>query len=323
MPKRDFTIDNSNIIGSFSIEAQNIWGERSALFPSLMMYCGITLNSRRVTVQLPNNEYGEMIENFTLLNLSGEVNFIENQNTKLKLCNLLCDPIVQYSFGREETHRIYLPLDQPRLKVIEEKRRRNVRLEVKITMLFAKHPLKEITDDKKDSSVKEFWKSSFDIELEIPETTWVDSVLNNLTFAKVRIVEIAVPPIAIPSIYDSAIADLEEANRYFLIGDNDKAISHCRRAIEVVPEAFQLDLKGTDKPGFVTKMKALLDQHLKGSLTESKSEALLAMLKGIWNVSSIPNHPSPIGYFSRNDAELLIMVTGALLSYIGKAFQKN
>ena len=47
------------------------------------------------------------------------------------------------------------------------------------------------------------------------------------------------------------------------------------------------------------------------------------IIKATWKLGSIPHHPSSsLGYFNRADAEAIMLVTTALLTYVGKLLKQ-
>ena len=321
MPDVSITV-NSYTIGTLRIEAQHIWGESNSLYPSLSIQYSLILKPRIFSNQLENISSPSLEENYSMLNFTGGLYCVVNQNLKFKISNFYSDQILDYSSGFESTHSFSIPLDYYRLKQLEEKRTSNLPVEFHFSALIAKHPRILVNSNSQNHAINELFKSEFNLNLVIPESVWIENVLNKTGYANVKLIEVPIPKNIIPLIYQQALEELEEANKYFYEGDYDKSISHCRRAIEIIPQAIPTDF-GKENPPYNAKVKSFFDQHLSTVLSDSKREAMQSVLRAIWNMSSIQSHPSPIGYFTRNDAETLIIISSTLLSYIGKAIESR
>lgn len=114
--------------------------------------------------------------------------------------------------------------------------------------------------------------------------------------------------------------------QYFIQGDYDKAVSHCRSALESIPKALPIDVSGLeegDRLKFKPRLKTFLSQHLSDFLTESKRDNFVAIITGLWNMTSISHHPPSPGYFNRADAESIMLITTASLAYVGKLLKQK
>ncbi|MHB8579159.1 MAG: tetratricopeptide repeat protein [Ignavibacteriaceae bacterium] len=320
MPDVSITVD-SHIIGTFRIEVQNIWGESNSLYPSLSILYSLNLKPRVFADQPENINSTSLEENYSMLNFTGDLYFVVKQNLKYKIANFSSDQIMNYSTGYELSHSFSIPLDYYRLKQLEEKRKGNLPIEFHFRALLGKHPRIPVNSKlQRENSIKELFKSEFNLNLEIPESVWIENILNKTGYANIKLIEVPIPKKIVPPIYQQALKELEEANKYYNEGDYDKSISHCRRAIEIIPNAIQTDF-GKENPSYNFRVKSFLDQHLSTFLSKPKRDSMHSILTAIWNLSSVQSHSSPLEYFSRSDAEALIVISSVMLSYIGRGIE--
>ena len=133
-----------------------------------------------------------------------------------------------------------------------------------------------------------------------------------------KLIEVPIPEKIVPEIFQNALIELDNAQRYFIEGDYDKVAGHCKNAIQLLPESLPLDLKDISRPSFNDKVKKFSEQHLSRVLSKSKRESLGNMMKATWALTSKAHHPSPLKSFNRADAEAIMLITTALLAYVGK-----
>jgi len=80
---------------------------------------------------------------------------------------------------------------------------------------------------------------------------------------------VPIPEKIVPDTFQKALTELQESQRYFVEGDYDKVVAHCRIAIELIPKSRPIDLSGIEKPNFNITVKKFLKQNL-SILTNSK-----------------------------------------------------
>jgi hypothetical protein len=310
MPKGDFHVSGWSTKSSFSVDVDKVRGQGGPEYPVLSIPIGISLR--------PMQEK-EKIKTFSVLWLKSRL-YIEN----MKIGEGISDPMIEYSWPHiaETNISIDIPLDLYRIECIEKKRRGDIHLKLSGTALIVEHPetikAGPNEDQKSCRDVVEFKTGSFDISFTIPHSHWVDNVLPNLGYGKVKLIEVPVPEKTIPGIFQKALEELQQSQRYFMEGDYDEVVAHCRSAVQLIPEVLPVDFPDKEKPTFNDKVDGFLKEYLSIILADSKKKALANIIKAIWRVSSIPHHPSPPGYFNRADAEVIYHITTALLAYVGK-----
>ena len=171
--------------------------------------------------------------------------------------------------------------------------------------------------------MEEFRTGNFAITFSIPQSYWINEILPRLGYGKIKLIEVPIPEKIVPRIFKKALEEIQQSQRYFLEGDYDKVVAHCRNAVQLIPEALPIDLSSAERPTFNDKVKIFLKEHLSLFLSDTKRESLEKMIKATWNLSSIPHHPSPPGYFNRADGEAILQITTILLAYVGKLLKEK
>ena len=315
MPKGDFSIGSWSTRTNISLEVDRISGVGGSEYPQLHIPIEFTLR--------PKEDRGE-IKAYSLLWLRSSLH-IEN----VKIGEGFSEPIAEYSWSPFNSRQIpiEIPLDHYRIEKIEERRQGDIQFRLSGSALIAEHPPiakagpNERQEYRKD--VENFTTGNFNITFTIPQSHWIDKILPGLGYGKVKLIEIPIPEKIVPDTFQKALTELQESQRYFVEGDYDKVVAHCRSAVQLIPEARPIDLSGLDKPSFNDKAKNFLELNL-SILTNSKREFIENIIKATWNLSSIPHHPSSsLGYFNRADAEAIMLVTTALLAYVGKLLKQG
>ena len=315
MPKGNFSISAWRTESDISLEANRIRGQGGPEYPYLFIPIEFILR--------PSEDKGK-IKAYSLLWIKSSLH-VRN----IKIGEGVSESIVEYSWPHLSPREIYteIPLDVYRIGKIEEQRQGDIELQLKGSALIAEHPLvtkagiNERQEYRKD--VEEFTTGRFDITFSIPQSHWVDKILPGLGYGKVKLIELPIPEKIVPDTFQKALKELQESQRYFVKGDYDKVVAHCRSAVQLIPEALSIDLSGIERPSFSDKVKKFLEEHLSAFLTDSKRKSLETIIKATWKLSSIPHHPSPPGYFNRNDAEAILQITIIILAYVGKLLKQR
>jgi len=96
----------------------------------------------------------------------------------------------------------------------------------------------------------------------------------------------------VPDTFQNAQEELVQAQDYFMQGDYDKVVEHCRNALEPLKK-------------LLPEIKTLLTNSKYEWITEvgkATYEWIDKIYKKTRDVSSIPHHPPSIGHFSRFEA---------------------
>ena len=324
MPGSDFSI-NSRIFVKIRIEPQVIYGQGGPDFPRLVINAHITLKPIESEGKDQQGKPITVVQNYTLVQIFGSLFIRPFTGNEIRITDFQSIPLLHFSVDWEMQQTLEIPIDLFRLNRIEEMRRGDAQLKFLLRCLLAKHPLvrKPTEPLQMDQSIQRLeLTGAFELSLPIPQSHWVANVLPGLGYGKVKMVEIPIPARVVPDTFTKALAELDQAQNYLNQGDSDKAVGHCRKALETIPNSVSLKFEKDAKPSFPDKVDKFLET-LSPSLTDSKKEGLAKMMKALWPLTSIPQHPHPAGYFNRTDAEAIMMMCTAILSYVGKLLVKT
>ncbi|GEM_PF-990132 len=314
MPKGNFS--EPDLSGKIFWEVVQINGKGGPEYPCLSIPVEFTL--------IPSEDNGK-IRAYSLLWLKSSLHI-----GNIKIGEGISESIVEYSWPQYRSRYILIeiPLDIYRIEKIEERRQGDIQFRLSGSALIAKHP--PVTkagpneQQKYRRDVEEFVTGHFDIDnLYIPQSHWVDKILPGLGYGKVKLIEVPIPEKILTDTFQKALRELQDSQRYFIEGDYDKVVAHCRNAIQLIPESIPTDFSGIESQKFQNKLKKFLEEHLSNFLTDSKRDYLETTAKAIWNLSSITHHPSPADYFNRTDAEAILQITTTLLAYVGKLLKQK
>ena len=157
------------------------------------------------------------------------------------------------------------------------------------------------------------------LQLKIPQSEWVNNILPALGFGKKKLVEIPIPmDSATNEKLVKSVANLEEAQRYFNLGEYNKVIEHCRKAIEPIPSTIPTSVSQIEDKEitFNKKIIEFFKQHFPG-LDEEKVKFSKKVISAIWELTSEAVHDRSVD-FDRKEAESVMLITAASLSYVGK-----
>jgi len=99
-----------------------------------------------------------------------------------------------------------------------------------------------------------------------------------------------------------------------LEGDCEKAVGHCRKALELILESRTPSVPGTAR--FKEKVDAFISDSLR-PMKDQQAKLIAGQMGLVWEVSSQAVH-SPQTIFRRADAEFIVRSTAALLEYVGR-----
>lgn len=148
------------------------------------------------------------------------------------------------------------------------------------------------------------------IQFEIEQSRWVNSILPKLGHLSYKLIEIPLASQVLPAEYGASLAELEEARKYFDLGDYDKAVAHCRSAIDPFKQIKTRELRE-----FVESKSEL---EWINTVVDSTGDWLDKILKATSGFASKTHHLPSVGHFGRTDAEILMMITTAIIAYVGK-----
>lgn len=305
-------------IGKATISPEHISGQGGPAFPYLSVPVNITLQSAETQNRIGQGVYiptgDDPIQDYTLHQIYGTLLFNSS------------GPVAFHSFPLSFFSRpsiegqvvLTIPLTVYQLQQIESQRTGDISLKFDFTFEFAKHypiPRKEPS-----SPIEQFETNFFSMTVNVPRSIWIDRVLPGLGYGKIHLVEIPTPEKAIGDTIARAVEDFQHAQEQMLQGDYNHVLGYCRDALERLSNARRYDGE-KDNPSFADKIDFLLTV-LPGAPTGARRTHLARLLKDLYGLTSMPEHPSP-PHFTRDDAEMAILNTIAVLSYMGKLLARE
>lgn len=215
--------------------------------------------------------------------------------------------------GRDILLNIEIPLDARRLEWIEKQRSgKSLEASLHITLqvqIFGKN----VHTPSFPSGLIDTVSIEGDIPIVVPDTHWRERVLPGVGYGKILVIEL-------PAIGQDACKELDHslnafnnAQKQFGLGLYDETVASCRVAIEQFFEA-KADATGKKVPrlkqSWETKLGAATYQWLDASLSVIKME------------TNKPHH-SPENHVNRLGAQMILMVTTALVSYAAQYYATN
>lgn len=150
------------------------------------------------------------------------------------------------------------------------------------------------------------------VGFEIEQSQWINKVLPQLGHNSYKLIELPLFIEIIPEEYKVSLGEFEEARKYFIKGDYDKTVAHCRAAIDPFysnkDKFFALKEFVKSKSEFEWATKVLV----------STEEWLDKIIKATSAFTSKTHHAPSVGHFSRTEAEIVLTITTGIIAYIGK-----
>ena len=112
-----------------------------------------------------------------------------------------------------------------------------------------------------------------------------------------------------------AISAIRRARDLLVDGDWNRAVAHCRIAIETIPDTGRLPLNGT--PEFDSRVDTFVKELLVPKLGKQEARLLADGMKSLWRFCSGPVRTGSSDGFKRPDAEFIVRYTTAIVDYVG------
>lgn len=149
-----------------------------------------------------------------------------------------------------------------------------------------------------------------EIPFAIPEARWRERVLPGLGYGKVMVVELPTFSLESCEALDHSFKALEKAQRHFSLGLYDDAVASCRVALDPFFEQVE---KGDGSGKTVPILKKSWETRL-GAETHRWLDSALSAIK---TAANKPHH-TPHNHFDRFEAQMLQMITTALVAYAAR-----
>ena len=304
MPKADLRIDSATV-GSIAFEIQDIRAQGGPDFPQLAVRLDLRLSAHKTFSQPAQPVYP-----LSCVFLSGD--FCSPPERAVAVFR---DEMELYapeqSPPREQQIQLQIPLDIFTVGRIEQARSGDLRAALKFRFLLASH------SQGAPGWVQRFRTANIEpIVFAIPKSQWIEQLLPGLGHGKLEIIEVRIPDGIRGEWLRQSVAEIRQAQKYLTEGEWDKAVTHCRMAIDAVPEARGPELPPARR--FGTKVDTFIGEHLAGVVGEAQAKLVAVEMNSLWEVCSKAVHPATSDSFKRADAEFLVRTTMALVEYFGK-----
>jgi hypothetical protein len=231
-----------------------------------------------------------------------ELKIVSKEGSPIYACMLTPDqPLYTLPPASSISSRLYADLDHYRLSQIEKMREGR---DIQILMELAFIAEVQQQPPTKQSGI-------VSISQRIPKSDWVEIILPQLRFKDVALLEI--PKIEKPK-FGETISKINEAWRQYSMGEYDKVLTECRKAIESLTtimknKGFQKEIEEDGKKRIVPDWEKALGHKEVGNIMEALVQKLFGFLApGAHYGKSI----------NREDAELAIMNTHAVINFIAR-----
>jgi hypothetical protein len=291
-------------LGTMSFELTNIYGSGGPDFPLLTIRADVGL-SPYIDRRSPDKPVLYIV---SLIRAVGKLHSPENRlvaRFQEDLVHVASDP----SFVSTTQVPFEIALDLSDLTRIETNRAGgNLRIHLTIQLLFALHS--------ESAGFRGFYPGQVEgLTFEIPRSQWVDTILPALGYGGLELLEVRYGSGVLARELPRSVQEIQEAKKYLSEGDWEKAVGHCRMAVEAILNSRPSSLPQTAK--FREKVNAFIADNLK-SLDDLQAKLLCKEMELIWEASSHAMHSSPTSSFKRADAEFLVRSTMALVEYFSR-----
>jgi hypothetical protein len=211
--------------------------------------------------------------------------------------------IVNTKLNFESQFRFSFPYDT--LNRIEKERVGDMKFNLAISAQAAIYEEIIFTNKQSKIFVAEIDKGHGYVDFQIPQSMWVKSILSQTGHKSFRLVELPLRSSIIPEEYSTSLKELDEAERFFLIGEFDQAVAHCRSALDPFkPKKEEIRKYVKSKHEFVWYNKML----------EFSDEWLVKVVRATASFTSKPHHPPSMNNFGRGNAEIIMMITTSIIA---------
>lgn len=309
MARTSFSSFNGFIVAEVEVNAEQVRGTGGTLYPRLVIPCQFFFHALRGR-NSPKSDlwYYQPSADLKAAGISGD-----------RLADGHIDPFSQicvfdYPHENPVSTAIEVALDQRRLDWLEQTRRSDLDLELRITLLVTAFGHSTWQQDGIRPNAWFAQRIEARMTLKIPRSVWSENVLPGMGYGQIKVIEIPAGPLAQYEGLQRSFAALEKADQQFKAGFYDDAAAACRVALE----PFFEQVPKPDGSGTMPALKKSWELMMGQATHEWLGKSLNAVK---WATN--PLHHSPTARFSRLDAQMLIAVVTALVSYAARAAQSG
>lgn len=302
MPEANFSLNSSNSKCTIDpTEINSIGGPEN---PKLQIWLALELNPGE----------GKQLQPFILLSVEAK---LRTYNSSSDIASAVC--LQNYSVNSKYTYRIKLEfvLTNYKLGKIEEKRIDNFigTLDLTFRALNFDSFVVPVNNERKSiKTIKDIRNAYCNLNFEIPQSYWITKLLPGLGWNASRLIELPITNELIPEEYSQSLGELDKANEYYLKGDYDKVVAHCRSALDPIKASWK-----KLKPLF----KSDSENEWIDAINTSTSNWLDTMINKTYQLCSKTHHNSTIGHFDQHSSQIVLMTTVAVVGFAGKCISEN
>jgi hypothetical protein len=252
-----------------------------------------------------------LFQNFDILSVQCHL-YLKIPNQKIAVGTI---PFMQYRVRHANlsyTANMEFPLDLYRIEKIEETRNGDLKCKIDVTILYGLYKTIHLQQEGKVMPMEvlaDFDQRYQSFDFDIPQSHWTSKILPQLGYGTVKIVEIPMTDRIIGEEFKKSVSELVFAQQYFEKGDYDKSVGHCRSALETI-HAKLIDLKSF--------IKSDSEYDWVEEIATSTTNWLNKIYEKTYRLTNKPHHPPTVGHFSRYDADAIMLVVTALVSYVSR-----
>lgn len=293
---------NTGLRAEASVNVGSVSGSGGAVMPRLFFQVRLNIDSES------NPHVRGAVQAWSLGMLTGGL-FLD---TPVKVADIMPYSVNQLRLGSQDyATELYLnieiPLDAKRIEWLEQKRAgKSFEAKLHIDLQVQSFGANQFTPEFPNGLLG-VSNIQGDIAFTVPDTQWRERVLPQLGYGKVIVIELPAFSLESCAALDHSFKALENAQRNFSIGLYDETAGSCRVALEQFFEHVKKE-EGSDKT--IPKLKKSWETILGSTTYQWLDDALVAI-----KVPANKPHHSPNNHFDRLGAQMLLMVTTALVSY--------
>lgn len=289
-----------NIPQQFTVDASQITGQGGPESPQLFVPIVLTLTPRQQSNTHPYTQ-------FDIIHIDAEL-FLTTRGIKTswqsKLVHIPVWQPTQYPMT------LFFPITRETIHYIQKYREADVPGSLRLTIQVAHYPDAPRPEPNKPQpppAIRLIDTTAGHHDFTIEQSRWIKNVLPGLGYDTVTLIEIPHVSPVLPAEYANAVPELAHARQYFHTGDYHKTVIHCRIALDRIHNQFPHEKDKLPKDGRF--------QWLQANLKANHAFAE-AIVDANYSMANKAHHASGVT-FSRAEAETILLMSTAILAYIG------
>lgn len=277
-----------------SLDHSSIRGINGPTNPAIFTHFEFHIHEREI----------EDFRRFVITGVEGKLGIdgLQSISSVTKLENQRINNPGDYSFNLE------FPINESSLKILEKSQPNNKNLNFNVKLNIQLSEIVTISSKNNELDVLTGFHSAYsDIKNELPHSIWNENILPGLGLKEYR--NFALPLTSEIPIYEKSIKELEAAESYLIKGDYDKAVAHCRAALDPIHKEI---------PEIRKIVESKKEQEWFSKTTIKTYEWLDVIQKQTYQLASKTHHYPSFGHFSKSKAQVIFMITTSILGYIGQ-----